>query len=97
MTVTESSFERVSDDIRRLVDITQTVRLVDHHEIPRSISYVRGFVASELVRADNNRIFNLKRAEVAQFDNLVVVARFQDSARQKELLRHFLLPLLTQI
>src|SRR5687768_11310932 len=97
MTVTKRSLERIRDDVRRLVDITQTMRFVDDHEIPWSACDIRRFVSRKLVRADDNRVFNFKRAKVRQLNHLVVVARFQDCTWKKKLLRHFLLPLLSQV
>ncbi len=64
----QCALEHIGDDVRGLVNIAQTVRFIDHHEIPRGRMDVPGFVAGELVGAGDNCVrFRLERAIVTLY------------------------------
>ncbi len=88
--------ERIGDDVRRLVDVAEAVRFVNHHQIPRHGLDVAGLALGELVGA-NNDLGCLEGADLALADGGVVRLGFEDAARQKELLGQLLIPLLAQV
>jgi len=97
MATVERALQRVRDHVVRLVDVAQPVGLVDHDEIPRRSRDVARLAARELVRADHDGVRRIEGSEHAALDRFVVGLRFEDPARQKELLAQFLVPLLAQV
>ena len=76
--------ERVGDHVRRLVDVPQPVRFVDHDQVPRRGRNVGGLAPRELVRADDDRMPSASNGlEVAVADRLVVRLRFEDPHGRK--------------
>src|SRR5690606_1905291 len=61
--VLQRSLECVRDYIRRLVDVPQPVGFVDHYKIPRHGMDVCSLVPGKLVRANDNRVGRIERAE----------------------------------
>ena len=95
--VCQSHFQRVGDDIGRLVNVAQPVGFIHDDEIPRRVGYIRGFVAGELVGANDNGIIGLKRAEIANFDSGIIRLGFKQPAGQEKFFIQFLIPLFPQI
>ena len=86
----------VGNDIRRLVDVAQPVRLVDNHEIPWHVctssalflaNWYEQMTISGLSNGLNSTLLNRR----------VVGFRFQQSARQEELLGQLLMPLFAKV
>ena len=73
--------ERVGNNVGRLIDIAQPVRLIHHNQIPRGGVNIGSFIPRELVGADYDSFSLLEWAEVALFDCLIVELRLKDSAR----------------
>jgi hypothetical protein len=72
------------------------VRFVDDDEVPRDVDDAVRFPFRELVGADDD-FSPLKRAQISRPDRGVVGFRFEDAAREEELLGQFLIPLLPQV
>ena len=96
MAFLEGQLERAGDDVGRLINVAQTMGLVDDHEVPRCRRDIRRFVAGGLVGADDDEILHLEGAEVPLLDRLVVGFCLQYTAGQEELFRQFLMPLLAE-
>jgi hypothetical protein len=95
--VGQRQLERVGDDVRGLVDVAQPVGFFHHHDVPGRLMNVRGFVPGELIGADDDLPVGLKRPESAGLDRLVVGLGLENPARQKELVRQLLVPLLAKV
>jgi hypothetical protein len=82
----QCQLERVGDDVRRLVDIAQPVRLVDHNQVPRHGLNVAGLALGELIGADDD-FGHFKRAELALPDRGVIGLGFENPAGQERIFR----------
>jgi len=76
----------IGDDVRWLVDVAETVRLVDDHEIPCRGVDIGGLVAGELVGADDDGVCDLEGAEAPRANGGVVGLCLQNHRGQEELL-----------
>ena len=66
------------------VDISKSVRFIDHHEVPGNLANVSIFGACELERANDNFVAH-KRIEVHLLDLFVEGFCLKDDGWQKEL------------
>ena len=89
--------EHVGDDVARLVHVAQPVRFVDDDEIPVNPGDVGSLRPGELVGAKDDAAVRLERPELPLPDCVVVGLGFEDTARKKELLLQFLIPLLPKV
>src|SRR5690606_35469815 len=93
----ERLLEDVSDDIGWLVNIAQTMRFIDHNEIPRRAMDIRGLVAGELVRSNDESVVDLERAEAIGANGGDVGLGLKGGAGQKKFLGKLLVPLFAKI
>ncbi len=93
----QSVLKSISNHVRWLINISQSMRLIDDHQVPGRVGNVGSLVTGKLIRTNYNRIFNLKGSEVTKPGHLVIVSRFEDRTRKKKLFRQLLQPLLSQI
>ena len=70
---------------------------VDDHKIPECRRNIGCFSSGELIRADDDMVFDLEWTEISLFDCLVVRLRLQYLAGQEEFLCQFLMPLFPKI
>ena len=92
----QCQFEGVGDDVRRLVDVAQPVRFVDHHQVPRHGLNVAGLALGELIGTDDD-FRHFKRTELALPDRSVIGLGFENPAGQEEFFGQLLKPLLAQV
>jgi hypothetical protein len=86
---------RVRNPICRLVNISQTVRLIHDDQIPIHLFDINVLSAGEVIRADDNFVLD-ERIEISLLDDLLERAIFQYQRRQEKLIGKFLIPLLAE-
>src|ERR1017187_5594052 len=67
-TVFERSLQRVGDHVVWLVHVAKAVGLIDHHQVPYRVRYVRCLAPCKLVGADDNLGFGLEWAKKTRLD-----------------------------
>jgi hypothetical protein len=79
-----------------LVDVAEAVGFVDNHQIPLRLLNVRLLAASELVRAENDRVL-FERVQIPAAHRRVEGFRFEYNRGEVELIGQFLTPLLAEV
>jgi hypothetical protein len=93
----ERLLEGVGDHVRGLVNISQPVGFINHHEIPWRRMDIGRLIARELVGANDNVVTGLERLELSLPDCRIVRFGFENLAWQKKLFAQLLMPLFAQI
>ena len=92
----DGGFDGVGDLVGIFIDVPQSVRLVNDHEIPVNLLDIGVLGPGKLIGTQDD-FFLLKRVQVALLDFLIERLRLQDEGGQKELVQQFLIPLLAEI
>ena len=94
--VGDGGFDGVGDLVGIFIDVPQSVRLVNDHEIPLNLPDIGVLGPGKLIGTQDD-FFLHKRVQVALLDFLIERLRLQDEGGQKELVQQFLIPLLAEI
>ena len=78
----------VGNAVGGLIDIAQTMRLVNNHQVPCRVTEISGLGTSKLIRTNDNTL-SVKRVQDACFYVLVKALLFQNAGWQEELIHHF--------
>ena len=76
----ERTFEGVSDDVGRFVDIAKPMSLINDYQIPRGVRYIGCLAAGKLIGADDD-FSALKWTEIAMLDFRVIRLCLKNSGR----------------